>query len=135
MAWYAASQMWRGVFKSGSPRLKSNTVFPPALSCRAFAPAANVAEGCTAAPLFEIRNMRLLPGSGLGVVGILSKRASEAHVGQTTPPSPGMRYSESPGCGTDPGDSEYLIPGLGDFLSSPYPPTGFSCLSLHDLRS
>src|SRR5262245_4695830 len=49
--------MWAGVLKSGSPRLKSNTVLPSALSCRALAPAARVAEGCTAAAIFEIASM------------------------------------------------------------------------------
>src|SRR5262245_48005380 len=52
--------MWAGVLKSGSPRLKSNTVLPSALSCRALAPAASVADCCTAAAILETGNMRLL---------------------------------------------------------------------------
>src|SRR5262249_59302358 len=46
----------------GSPRLKSKTLTPSALSCLALAPAASVADGCTAAAIFESASMvRLLP--------------------------------------------------------------------------
>src|SRR5207249_7058225 len=54
MALTAAAQMCSGVGKSGSPRLKSKTVLPWARSCRASAPAARVAEGCTSAAMREM---------------------------------------------------------------------------------
>ena len=50
--------MCSGVGKSGSPRLKSKTSMPSALSCRALAPAASVADGCTAAAILEIGIIR-----------------------------------------------------------------------------
>src|SRR5437868_478374 len=53
MACSAAWQMWSGVLKSGSPRLKSKTRLPSARSCRALAAAASVAEGVTAAASLE----------------------------------------------------------------------------------
>src|SRR5262249_42287777 len=53
MALTAAAQMCSGVGKSGSPRLKSKTATPWALSWRARAPAASVADGCTAAAMRE----------------------------------------------------------------------------------
>src|SRR4051794_40335422 len=46
--------MCSGVVKSGSPRLKSKTPIPSAFSCLALAPAARVADGCTAAAILEI---------------------------------------------------------------------------------
>src|SRR5262245_21089447 len=54
MALTAAAQMCSGVGKAGSPRLKSKTVLPWARSCRARAPAASVAEGCTFAAMREM---------------------------------------------------------------------------------
>src|SRR5262245_43190687 len=51
--------MWAGVLKSGSPRLKSMMFLPSALSCRAFAAAAKVAEGCTAAAILETGNIEI----------------------------------------------------------------------------
>src|SRR5438876_1128789 len=54
MALTAAAQMCSGVGKSGSPRLKSKTVLPWARSCRASAPAASVADGCTSAAMGEV---------------------------------------------------------------------------------
>src|SRR5438105_12946 len=54
MAWVAARQMCSGVRKSGSPRLKSKTWTPSARNCRALAPAASVADGCTAAAILDI---------------------------------------------------------------------------------
>src|SRR5262249_16392538 len=54
MALTAAAQMCSGVGKSGSPRLKSKTVLPWARNCRASAPAASVADGCTAAAMREM---------------------------------------------------------------------------------
>src|SRR6516162_6381572 len=39
--------MCAGVGKSGSPTLKSHMAMPAARICRAFAAAANVADGCT----------------------------------------------------------------------------------------
>src|SRR5438128_9667930 len=54
MALRAAAQMCSGVGKSGSPRLKSKTVLPCARSCRASAPAASVADGCTSAAMREM---------------------------------------------------------------------------------
>src|SRR5437588_5100204 len=64
--------MCAGVLKSGSPRLKSKTVLPSAFSWRALAPAASVADGCTAAAIREIGSciaagpqVRVAPGAGL----------------------------------------------------------------------
>src|SRR6516165_10555515 len=54
MALAAAWQMCSGVWKSGSPRLKSKTFTPSAFICLALAPAARVAEGWTAAAIREI---------------------------------------------------------------------------------
>src|SRR5687767_1959675 len=56
--------MWAGVLKSGSPRLKSMIGLPSAFNCRALAPAANVAEGCTAAAILEIGSMEVSRVSG-----------------------------------------------------------------------
>src|SRR5262249_29390370 len=71
MALTAAAQICSGVGKSGSPRLKSKTVLPWARSCRASAPAASVAEGCTFAAMGEMVTglspldiQDLLPGRG-----------------------------------------------------------------------
>src|ERR1700722_18435467 len=60
MALTAAAQICSGVGKSGSPRLKSKTGTPSALSCLAFAPAARVAEGCTAAAILDRAIMAVL---------------------------------------------------------------------------
>src|SRR6266542_6428020 len=54
MALTAAAQMCSGVGKSGSRRLKSKTVLPWDRSCRASAPAASVADGCTSAAMREM---------------------------------------------------------------------------------
>src|SRR5262245_28773406 len=71
MALTAAAQICSGVGKSGSPRLKSKTVLPWARSCRASAPAASVAEGCTFAAMGEMGTglspldiQDILPGRG-----------------------------------------------------------------------
>src|SRR5437868_2705162 len=59
--------MCSGVGKSGSPRLKSKTLTPSAFICLALAPAASVADGWTAAAIFESASMvRLLPGVEVG---------------------------------------------------------------------
>src|SRR4051794_19251392 len=104
MAWYAASQMWRGVLKSGSPRLKSKTVLPAAFSCRAFAPAANVAEGCTAAAIFEIGNISCFLDRGSGPGYCKKSRTTDGHRSKTESSSRGMsganpagRYENTPG--------------------------------------
>src|SRR5262245_22523241 len=60
MARAAAAQTCSGVGKSGSPRLKSDTLIPSAFICLARAPAASVAEGCTAEAIFERRNMSVV---------------------------------------------------------------------------
>src|SRR5471030_1169414 len=52
--------MCLGVVKSGSPRLKSKTILPSVFSCLAFAPAASVADGWTAAAIFEIGSMMVV---------------------------------------------------------------------------
>jgi hypothetical protein len=62
MAFAAAARMCSGVMKSGSPRLKSKTWTPSAFSCRAFAPAARVADGCTPDAIFEMGIIPALPG-------------------------------------------------------------------------
>src|SRR4051794_36229457 len=46
--------MCSGVMKSGSPRLEAETLTPWALSWRALAAAARVADGCTAAAILDM---------------------------------------------------------------------------------
>src|SRR5437588_9770509 len=67
MALRAALQICSGVGKSGSPRLKSKTRIPSAFICLAFAPAARVADGCTAAAILEIGIIRAVPLGGKAV--------------------------------------------------------------------
>src|SRR5262245_45129637 len=58
--------MWAGVGKSGSPRLKSNTLTPAARSWRALAPAAIVADGLMDEASFEIGIMSVGTRGGDG---------------------------------------------------------------------
>src|SRR5215469_2626513 len=64
--------MCSGVMKSGSPRLKSKTLRPSAFICLARAPAARVADGCTADAIFERANMILVRGCEAGERGTLT---------------------------------------------------------------
>src|ERR1041385_2154175 len=58
-----------GVSKSGSPRLKSNTLTPAAFNSRALAPAASVAEGWTDDANGEVR-----------IIGVGNPRAKQVGV-------------------------------------------------------
>src|SRR6202161_1016021 len=60
----AASTMWAGVGKSGSPAPKPITCSPAACSALALASTARVAEGATAAARAEIRPREACTGGG-----------------------------------------------------------------------
>src|SRR5262249_6657082 len=99
MALTAAAQMCSGVGKSGSPRLKSKTLTPWALSWRARAPAASVADGCTAAAMRETET----GASFLDIFSILVVREAaprRAAVGRGRAPAPNdVLRDRAGGCG------------------------------------
>src|SRR4051812_8859412 len=80
MALMAALQMCSGVGKSGSPRLKSKTRIPSAFICLALAPAARVADGCTAAAILEIGIISAVPRGVTAACGARLQRAMLRHV-------------------------------------------------------
>src|SRR5580704_11063108 len=73
----AASTMWAGVGKSGSPAPKPMTCSPAAWSALALASTASVAEGATAAARREMR------ARVVGVAGVVVTDAMISYVPET----------------------------------------------------